>query len=165
MPRLEWRWGIVLAAIAAATALELRNPDPATYSSTTPAKTERYVRARTEMRAALAARGLDHGSMLNLKNSQVVHDYAGEFAVNDLWMYVTVLWTTRPETVDRLVHAIEMEQFDGIFVSPGVVTAEHDPVTTTWGRIIHAVFAHYRVTLRGAEVNVLTRRGAGPPLA
>ncbi len=156
--RLDWRWGLGLAALGVATALELANPDPATYSATTPAKTQRYVEARKAMRAALAARGLDHGTMLNLKNSQVVHDYGGDFVINDVWMYITVLWNTRPETVDRLVAAIEAERFVGIFLSPGVLTAEHDVGTTPWPRIIHAVFAHYRVTLRGAEVNVLTRR-------
>ncbi|HEY2385433.1 MAG TPA: hypothetical protein VGK30_00610 [Candidatus Binatia bacterium] len=160
-PRLDWRWAIGLAALAIATALELRTADPSTYSATTQAKTERYVEARATMRQALAARGLDHGMMLNLKNSQVVHDYAGDFAINDLWMYITVLWNTRPETVDRLIAAIEAERFEGIFVSPGVVTAEHDVGTTPWARIVHAVFAHYRVRLRGAEVNVLTRR-TGP---
>ena len=113
------------------------------------------------MRQALAARGLDHGMMLNLKNSQVVHDYAGEFVVNDVWMYITVLWNTRPETVDRLIAAIEAERFDGIFVSSGVVTAEHDVGNAPWPRIVHAVFAHYKVRLRGAEVNVLTRQ-SGP---
>jgi hypothetical protein len=160
-PRLDWRWAIGLAALAVATTLELRDADPATYSATTPEKTERYVEARTAMRQALAARSLDHGMMLNLKNSQVVHDYGGDFAVNDLWMYITVLWNTRPETVDRLIAAIEAERFDGIFVSPGVVSAEHDVGNSPWARIVHAVFAHYKVRLRGAEVNVLTRR-SGP---
>ncbi len=163
--RLEWRWGLALTALATAVAMELRNPDPSSYSATTPVKTERYVRARSDMRAALAASGLDHGPMLNLKNSQVVHDYGGEFAVNDLWMYVTVLWNTRPETVDRLVHAIETERFDGIFVSSGVTTSQNDDTTSPWGRIIHAVFAHYRLTFHGLEVNVLTRRGNARPAA
>jgi MFS family permease len=159
-PRLDWRWGLGLAALAVAVALELRNPDPATYSATTPAKTARYVEAREAMRQALAARGLDHGAMLNLKNSQVVHDYAGDFTINDVWMYITVLWNTRPETVDRLVAAIEAERFDGIFVAPGVLSAERETGNSPWARISHAVFAHYRVSLRGAEVNVLTRQSA-----
>ena len=161
-PHLDWRWGLGLTALALATALELTNRDPATYSATTPAKSARYVEARTAMRAALAVHGLDHGTMLNLKNSQVVHDYAGDFVLNDVWMYITVLWNTRPETVDRLVAAIEAERFDGIFVGPGVLSAAHDVGPSPWARIIHAVFAHYQVAFRGSEVNVLTRRSAAP---
>ena len=96
--------------------------------------------------------------MLNLKNSQIPHDFAGDMVVNDVWMYVTVLWNTRPETVDRLVHAIDSESFDAILVSPGVLSAEHDHGDAPWPRIVQAVFAHYAVTYRGGEVNVLTRR-------
>jgi hypothetical protein len=96
--------------------------------------------------------------MLNLKNSQVVHDFPGDMTVNDVWMYVTVLWNSRPETVDRLIGAIDAERFDAIFVSPGVVSAAHDPGQGPWARIIRAVFAHYAVAYHGEEVNVLTRR-------
>jgi hypothetical protein len=39
-----------------------------------------------------------------------------------------------------------------------VISAEHDHGDAPWPRIIHAVFAHYAVTFRGGEVNVLTRR-------
>ena len=83
---------------------------------------------------------------------------ACDTVVNDVWMYVTVLWNTRPETVDRLVHAIDTASFDAILVSPGVLSPANNPGDTPWSRIIYAVFRHYAVTFRGAEVNVLTRQ-------
>lgn len=156
--RMGWAWGAGLAALAFCTQLELRNPDASLYSYTNPAHTERYVRERAAAQAALRDLGFEHGRMLNLKNSQIPHDFAGEMVVNDVWMYVTVLWNSRPETVDRLVHAIETETFDTILVAPGVVSADHDYGDTPWPRIIHAVFRHYAVAYRGGEVNLLTRR-------
>jgi hypothetical protein len=156
--RLDAARALVVAALAACVTLELRGADPASYSHTTPAKTARYVAARTAVNDALRARGLEHGRMLNLKNSQVVHDYVGTFAVNDLWMYVTVLWNSRPETVERLLDAIGREEFDAVFVAPGVLSAQYDVGDQPWSRIIHAVFAHYTLAIHGTEVNVLTRR-------
>jgi len=156
--RLGWTRAAALVALAGCVAFELRNPDPATYAHTDTAKTARYMAARERVNAWLRARSLEHGRMLNLKNSQVVHDYVGDFVVNDVWMYITVLWNSRPETVDGLVRAIEREEFDAIFVSPGVLSPEHDVGNAPWPRIIHAVFAHYAVALRGEEVNVLLRR-------
>jgi len=159
-PQLQvgWARGAGLAALAFCTQLELRNPDSSLYSFTNPAKTARYVRERAAAQAALRDLGIERGRMLNLKNSQIPHDFAGEMVVNDVWMYITVLWNTRPETADRLVRAIEAESFDAVFVAPGVLSAGHDHGDAPWPRIIHAVFAHYTVTYRGGEVNVLTRR-------
>jgi hypothetical protein len=159
--RIDWAWALAVAALGLCVALEMRNPDRFSYSYTTPAKTARYVRARTAVEGALRTLGVDHGRMLNLKNSQVVHDFAGEMAVNDVWMYITVLWNSRPETADRLIHAIEAEHFDAIFTSPGVVSAAHDPGQGPWARIIRAVFAHYALAYHGEEVNVLIRRRVG----
>jgi len=113
------------------------------------------------MRTALAGPGLDHGTMLNLKKPQVPHDYAGDFTVNDVWLYITVLWNTRPETVDRLIAARR-----GAVRRRVHILRRHDrgprTPTTPWARIIPAVFAQYQLTLHGAEVNVLTRRHVAP---
>ena len=157
--RLAWTVG--LAVLALVVAREMRNPERFSYSYTTPAKTERYVNARTSVYVALRKLGIEHGRMLNLKNSQVVHDFDGAWVVNDLWMYITVLWNSRPETTDRLVRAADEEYFDAVVVSPGVLSAAPEEGRNyPFSRIIRAVFAHYHVAIRGEEVNVLTRRRA-----
>jgi hypothetical protein len=158
--RIGWLYAAGLAALAAATVLEVQSADPALYSYTDPARTERYVSARAAAAAAMERFGVAHGRMLNLKNSQVPHDFAGDFTLNDVWMYVTVLWNTRPETVDRLVQAIDRGTFDAILTSPGVVSSKHDIGDAPWSRIIHAVFRNYALAYHGEEVNVLTRRAS-----
>jgi hypothetical protein len=156
------RLGIVrLAALASlvwCVTLELRQTDPLLWSFTDPARTARYVRERTAAQEAARRFGVEHGRMLNLKNSQVPHDFAGDMVLNDLWMYITVLWNSRPETVDRLVRAIEAETFDVVIVSPGVIQVDPNPNESPWVRVSRAVFAHYRIAHRGGEVNLLTRR-------
>lgn len=100
---------------------------------------------------------------MNLKNSQIPHDFpAAQMNLNDLWMYVTVLWNTRPETVDRLVAAIEAETFDAVITAPGVMSPANNRRDLPWGRIVYALFAHYDVAFHGGEVNLLTRRPAPP---
>ncbi len=156
------RIGVVRAAALAVLAwcvtLEIGRTDTRLWSFTDPAHTARYVRERAAAQEAARRLGVADGRMLNLKNSQIPHDFAGDMVLNDLWMYVTVLWNSRPETVDRLVDAIEAEAFDAVIVSPGVVAVDPNPTNAPWPRISRAVFAHYAVAYRGGEVNLLTRR-------
>jgi hypothetical protein len=156
--RIGWLYGVGLAALAGCTVVELRTAEPAQYSYTSPEHTARYVRERAGAEAALESRGIEHGRFLNLKNSQIPHDFAGDFTVNDVWMYITVLWNTRPETVDRLVRAIDQGTFDAVIVSPGVVSPNNDVGDAPWPRIIHAVFGRYALAYHGGEVNLLVRR-------
>ncbi len=162
--RVGWLQVAVLAGLLACVVRELGNRDPSTYSYTNPTKTVFYVAARDDVNARMRELGIDGGLMLNLKNSQVPHDYAGRFVINDLWMYVTVLWDTRPETVDRLVDAIRREEFDGIFVTATIypALAAREVGNYPWARIVHAVFDHYAIVFHGSAVNLLTRR-SGPP--
>ena len=147
-----------LASLAWCVSLELQQTNTRLWSFTDPAHTARYVRERAAAQDAARRLGVDHGRMLNLKNSQIPHDFDGDIALNDLWMYITVLWNSRPETVDRLVRAIETETFDAVIVSPGVVEVDPNPSDAPWPRISRAVFGHYQVAYRGGEVNLLTRR-------
>ncbi len=157
--RIGWIYAAGLAALAVAATLELRNPDTSLYSYTDPEKTARYVRERAAATDAMEQLGVAHGRMLNLKNSQIPHDFpGGSMVLNDVWMYITVLWNSRPETVDRLIAAIDEGAFDAVITSPGVTSAEHDQGDAPWSRIVHALFAHYRVAYHGGDVNVLTRR-------
>jgi nitroreductase len=156
--RIGWLYATALGALAVCATLELRNPDVKLWSYTDRARTERYVRERAAAQAALRSLGIEHGRMLNLKNSQIPHDFAGDMVLNDVWMYITVLWNSRPETVDRLVAAIGAERFDVVIVSPGVTTADPNRSDSPWARISHAVFAHYQLAYHGGEVNLLTRR-------
>jgi len=156
---LDWRHATILGALAVCTAGELlyaRRPD---YSYTTSAKTEKYVRDRAQITAALRALGLEHGRMLNLKNSQVTHDFDGQMNVNDPWMYITVLWQSRPETAARLLRAIEGQYFDAVLVAPGLTSARGQTLDNATQHIIRTVFQHYELKVRGGEVNVLTRIG------
>jgi hypothetical protein len=156
--RIGWVYAAGLAGLAYCLMLELRNPNAHLYSYTDSAHTEQYVRDRAAAQAVLRNLGIEHGRMLNLKNSQIPHDFAGEMVLNDLWMYVTVLWNSRPETVDRLVAAIDAEYFDAVIVSPGVVTADYERGDGPWPRIVRAVFAHYTLAHHGRELNLLARR-------
>jgi len=156
------RIGVVRAAALAGLAwcvtLELQQTEARLWSFTDPAHTARYVRERDAARDAARRLGVEHGRMLNLKNSQIPHDFDGDMVLNDLWMYITVLWNSRPETVDRLVRAIQEETFDVVIVAPGVIEVDPNPSDTPWTRISRAVFGHYRIAYRGGEVNLLTRR-------
>ncbi len=156
--RLDWAWAAGLAALAFCVRLELRNPDASLYSYSNPRKAEYYLRERAAAQAALHDLGVEQGRFLNLKNSQIPHDFpAGHMVLNDLWMYITVLWNTRPETVERLVQAIESDYFDAIIVAPGVPFAAREVDDRPWARISRAMFAHYAVAYRGGEVAILTR--------
>lgn len=158
--RLGWVRAVGLATLAGCTLLELGNADARLWSYTDPVATARYVADRDAARAALAELGAAHGRLLNLKNSQIPHDFdQGEMNLNDLWMYITVLWNSRPETVDRLIAALEGERFDAVIVAPGVVAVDPNPNHEPWPRISRALFAHYGVAYRGHDVNFLTRRG------
>lgn len=156
------RIGVVRAAALAALAwcisLELQQSDTRLWSFTDPARTARYVHERAAAQEAARRLGVEHGRMLNLKNSQIPHDFNGDMVLNDLWMYATVLWTSRPETVDRLVRAIEEETFDAVIVAPGVIEMDRNPIESPWTRISRAAFGHYKVAYRGGEVNLLIRR-------
>lgn len=155
--RIGWLYATALGALAVCASLELRNPDVHLWSYTDRARTERYVRERADAQAALQNLGIEHGRMLNLKNSQIPHDFAGEMVLNDVWMYSTVLWNSRPETVDRLVAAIDAERFDVVIVNPGLTRADPTGSDSPWTRISRALFAHYAVAYHGGEVNLLTR--------
>jgi hypothetical protein len=146
-----------LASLAWCVSLELQQTETRLWSFTDPAHTARYVRERAAAQDAARRLAVERGRMLNLKNSQVPHDFDGDMVLNDLWMYATVLWTSRPETVDRLVQAIEEEAFDVVIVAPGVVEVDPNP-SGPWPRISRAVFGHYRLAHHGGEVNLLTRR-------
>lgn len=156
------RVGLVYAAGVATLAgcvwLEVHQPDRTLYSFTDPVRSEQYVHARTEAQEGARRLGIDGGRLLNLKNSQIPHDFTGDVILNDLWMYITVLWNSRPDTVDRLVRALEAEHFDAVIVSSGVVVVDPNPEDAPWPRISRALFAHYRVGYRGAMVNLLVRR-------
>jgi len=157
--RIGWLRAAALAALAWSTTAELANTNTRLWSYTDPVHTAAYLRARDDARAALERLGARTGSLLNLKTSQIPHDFhGGVMNLNDLWMYITVLWNSRPETVDRLVAAIEAERFDAIIVSPGVVSPDPRRIDAPWPRISRAVFAHYGVAYHGPEVNLLTRR-------
>jgi hypothetical protein len=160
-PRFELglAWAAGLGALVWATQLELRNTDVSLYSFAEPAKAARYVEERERARAALRDLGFAHGKLLNLKTSQIPHDFPdNEVVLNDLWMYVTVLWNSRPETVERLVRALETETFDAVITSPGVVRADPNPNDTPWTRVSRALFAHYGLGWHGNDVNIHTRR-------
>ncbi len=94
--------------------------------------------------------------MLNLKNSQVTHDFDGEMNLNDPWMYITVLFESRPITVARLVHAIETRYFDAVLVAPGLTSAAGQTTDNPTQHIIRTIFRYYALRVRGGEVNVLT---------
>ncbi|MCC6763643.1 MAG: hypothetical protein IT293_03190 [Deltaproteobacteria bacterium] len=159
--RLGWARAAGLTVLAWCVVLELGNPNTRLWSHTDPAHTARYVRERASARDALRALDAEHGRLLNLKNSQIPHDFeGGEMNLNDLWMYITVLWNSRPETVGRLLAAIEAERFDAVIVSPGVVRVDPNPGDAPWPRISRALFERYRVAYHGGEVNLLTRRNA-----
>jgi hypothetical protein len=161
---LGWPRVAGLAGLAACVALELRQTDATLYSYADPARTARYVANRAEAQAQLRALGFEHGKLLNLKNSQIPHDFPGaDMALNDLWMYATVLWSSRPETVDRLVAAIEAERFDVVVTAPGVLSPVNNRRDTPWGRIVYPLFDHYRVAFHGGEVNLLTRKPGPTP--
>jgi hypothetical protein len=161
---VAWPQAAVLAGLFVCVVLELRNTDASTYSYTNPTTTVFYVADREDVNARMRDLGIAGGRMLNFKNSQVPHDYAGVFVINDVWMYVTVLWETRPETVDRLVDAIQREEFDGVFVSPYIdaAVAAQEIGAYPWARIVHELFDHYTLAFHGPQVNLLTRRFRPP---
>jgi hypothetical protein len=157
--RIGWLYAAGLVALALATSLELRTANASLYSYTDAGRTARYLQARADATSAMERLGVARGRMLNLKNSQIPHDFpSGDMVLNDVWMYITVLWNSRPETVDRLVAALDQGVFDAVITSPGVVSADHDFGDAPWPRIVHALFARYHVAYHGSEVNVLTRR-------
>ena len=135
--------------------------DPSLYSTPTRARTERYVTSAPRPTAARwSAPGSRTAACWNLKNSQVPHDFAGDFTLNDVWMYVTVSGTRGPRSVDRLVQAIDRRTFDAILD----LTGRGDRRSTTSAT---AVVAHHPRRLRNyasrttaSEVNVLTRRAS-----
>ena len=147
----------VICAIVFCVGLELSNPRWRDYAYTTPAHTAAYVSTRAEIRRALADLGLMGGQALNIKNSQVAHDFDVRINVNDPWMYITVLWQSRPETERRLTRAIETQYFDVVLTAPGLVSAAGQTLDNPTQRLIRTIFRHYRVARRGIEVNVLTR--------
>jgi hypothetical protein len=157
---LGWLRLAGLATLAACVVLELRQTDTTLYSYADPARTARYVANRAEAQARLRGLGFEHGKLLNLKNSQIPHDFPNsDMTLNDLWMYATVLWDSRPETVDRLIAAIEAERFDVVITAPGVTTPTTNPRNgSPWSRIVYPLFDHYRVAFHGGDVNLLTRR-------
>ena len=147
----------LLATVVTCVAVELRNPRWRDYAYTTPTHTEAYVRDRAEISRALTELGVAGGQALNIKNSQVTHDFDLHTNVNDPWMYITVLWQSRPETERRLTRAIETQYFDAVLTAPGLVSAEHQTLDNPTQRLIRTIFRYYRLAAHGREVNVLTR--------
>ncbi len=147
----------LLGAVAACVALELSNPRWRDYGYTTPAHSAAYVRDRAEISRALVQLGAAGGQALNIKNSQVTHDFDVHVNVNDPWMYITVLWQSRPETERRLARAIEGQYFDVVLTAPGLVSAAHQTMDNPTQRLIRTIFRYYRLAVHGREVNVLTR--------
>ncbi len=156
---LGWVRVAGIAALAGCTWLELQQKDVTLYSYADPVRTARYVHHRAEAQAKLRDLGFEHGRLLNLKNSQLPHDFPNaQMNLNDLWMYVTVLWGSRPETVDHLVAAIEAETFDAVITAPSVVSTGNNRRDSVWGRIVFTLFDHYHLAFHGEELNLLTRR-------
>jgi hypothetical protein len=147
----------LLVTVVACVAVELQNPRWQDYAYTTLAHTGAYVRNRAEVSRALTELGVAGGQALNIKNSQVTHDFDLHINVNDPWMYITVLWQSRPETERRLTHAIETQYFDAVLTAPGVVSAADQTLDNPTQRLIRTIFRYYRLATHGREVNVLTR--------
>jgi hypothetical protein len=154
--RLTWVRAAALLALIACVAFEIQNAPRRSYSYTTPAETERYVRDRAAITTALRRLGIEHGQMLNVKNSQLTHDYDGRMNVNDPWMYMMVLWQTRPVTVERLAQAIREQHFDAVLVSPGVTSARGQTENNPIQHVIRTIFGYYELQVRGEQLNVLT---------